>query len=94
MGPPRLKSRKDRRQAARFTANAKFKILPDGRLRLPKVGDVEVRWSHSLPSAPSSVTVIKDPAGRYFASFAVETNPVADAERFLSADSEVGIDWA
>jgi IS605 OrfB family transposase len=92
MGPPRLTSRKDRRQAARFTANAKFKILPDGRLRLPKVGDVEVRWSRSLPSAPSSVTVIKDPADRYFASFVVETDPAADAERFPSADSEVGID--
>jgi putative transposase len=92
MGPPRLKSRKDRRQSARFTANAKFKILPDGRLRLPKVGDVEVRWSRSLPSAPSSVTVIKDSAGRYFASFAVATDPAADAERFPLTDSEVGID--
>ena len=35
VGPPPLNCRKDRRQAARFTANAKFKILPDGRLRLP-----------------------------------------------------------
>ena len=26
-GPPRFKSRKDRRQAVRFTANARFKIL-------------------------------------------------------------------
>ena len=30
-GPPRLKSRKDRRQAVRFTANARFKILPGRR---------------------------------------------------------------
>jgi putative transposase len=34
-GPPRFKSRKDRRQAIRFTANARFKILPGGKLRLP-----------------------------------------------------------
>jgi putative transposase len=92
MGSPRLRSRKDRRQAARFTANAKFKILPDGSLRLPKIGNVEVRWSRSLPSAPSSVTVIKDLAGRYFASFVVETDPAADAERIPPTDSEVGID--
>ncbi|WP_455403050.1 RNA-guided endonuclease InsQ/TnpB family protein, partial [Streptomyces bambusae] len=31
-----------------------------------------MRWSRPLPSAPSSVTVIKDPSGRYFASFVVE----------------------
>jgi len=60
VGLPRFKSRKDRRQAIRFTANSRFKILPDGRLRLPKIGDVEVRWSRGLPSAPSSVTVIKE----------------------------------
>ena len=38
VGPPRFRSRKDHRQAIRFTANARFKILPNGRLRLPKVG--------------------------------------------------------
>jgi putative transposase len=42
-GPPRLRSRKDRRQAIRFTANARFTVLPNGRLRLPKIGDVAVR---------------------------------------------------
>jgi putative transposase len=73
VGPPRFKSRKDRRQAIRFTANARFRVLPNGKLRLPKIGDVPVRWSRPLPSAPSSVTVIRDAAGRYFASFVVET---------------------
>ena len=93
-GPPRFKSRKDRRQAVRFTANARFKVLPSGRLRLPKIGDVEVRWSRDLPSAPASVTIIKDPAGRYFASFVVETGPAADAARFPAPDpgAQVGID--
>ena len=93
-GPPRFKSRKDRRQAVRFTVSARFKILANGRLRLPKIGDVEVRWSRDLPSAPASVTVIKDAAGRYVASFVVETGPSADAARFPAPDTgaEVGID--
>ena len=93
-GLPRFKSRKDRRQAVRFTASARFKILASGRLRLPKIGDVEVRWSRDLPSAPASVTVIRDAAGRYFASFAAETGPAADAARFPAPDTgaEVGID--
>ena len=89
---PRFKTRKDRRQAVRFTANARFRVLPDGKLRLPKTGDIEVRWSRDLPSEPSSVTVIKDAAGRYFASFVVETDSAADAERFPRTGTDVGID--
>ncbi len=68
-GPPRFRSRKDRRQAIRFTANARFQVTAGGKLRLPKIGDVPVRWSRPLPSEPSSVALIKDAAGRYFASF-------------------------
>ncbi|HXT89958.1 MAG TPA: RNA-guided endonuclease TnpB family protein [Trebonia sp.] len=88
VAPPRFRSRKDRRQAIRFTANARFKVLDNGRLRLPKVGDVPVRWSRSLPSAPSSVTVIMDAAGRYFASFVVD----ADPDPLPEVSSEMGID--
>jgi putative transposase len=74
--PPRFKSRKDHRQAVRFTANARFRVLASGKLRLPRIGDVSVRWSRDLPSEPSSVTVTRDSAGRYFASFVIETGPV------------------
>ncbi|GAA3220936.1 RNA-guided endonuclease InsQ/TnpB family protein [Dactylosporangium siamense] len=88
LAPPRFRSRKDHRQAIRFTANARFKVLPNGRLRLPKVGDVEVRWSRGLPAEPTSVTVIKDAAGRYFASFVVAA-PDATLPR---SGSQVGID--
>ncbi|MEV4482468.1 RNA-guided endonuclease InsQ/TnpB family protein [Micromonospora coxensis] len=88
VAPPRFRSRKDNRQAIRFTANARFKVLDNGRLRLPKIGDVAVRWSRSLPSEPSSVTVIKDAAGRYFASFVVNTTE----EPLPTVDAEVGID--
>ncbi|MEU6779861.1 RNA-guided endonuclease TnpB family protein [Nonomuraea angiospora] len=88
VGPPRFRSRKDSRQSIRFTKNARFKVTESGRLRLPKIGDVPVRWSRSLPSDPSSVTVIKDSAGRYFASFVVETS----GEPLPETDSEIGID--
>ena len=81
LGPPRFRSRKDTRQAIRFTANARFTVVPSGKLRLPKIGDVPVRWSRPLPSEPSSVTVIKDSAGRYFASFVVQAAPVSCPRR-------------
>jgi putative transposase len=76
-GPPRFRSRKDHRQAIRFTANARFKVMASGSLRLPEIGDVPVRWSRGLPSEPSSVTVIRDSADRYFASFVIATEPTA-----------------
>ncbi|MEV4076631.1 RNA-guided endonuclease InsQ/TnpB family protein [Nonomuraea fuscirosea] len=88
VAPPRLRSRKDNRQAIRFTRNARFSITAGGRLRLPKIGDVTVKWSRRLPSEPSSVSVVKDAAGRYFASFVVEVV----AEPLPETAAEVGID--
>jgi putative transposase len=88
VAPPRFRSKRDNRQAIRFTRNARFAITPGGKLRLPKIGDVSVRWSRNLPSDPSSVTVVKDSAGRYFASFVVEMTdqPLPDSP------DEVGVD--
>jgi hypothetical protein len=54
---PGFRSGKDRRQAIRLTANARFKVLASGKLRLPNIGDVPVRWSPPLPPQPSRVTV-------------------------------------
>jgi putative transposase len=88
IAPPRYRSRKDTRQAIRFTRNAKFSVAPGGKLRLPKIGDIQVRWSRPLPSAPSSVTVIKDSSGRYFASFVIRTERGA----LRAAEPVVGID--
>ena len=94
MGEPSFRSRKDARQAVRFTANARWKITKGGKLSLPKIGEVRVKWSRALPSVPSTVTVIKDAAGRYFASFVIDTDPVADAVKMPAPapDSCVGID--
>ena len=88
VAPPRFRSRKGSRQSVRFTANARFQVLDSGKLRLPKTGDVAVRWSRPLPSAPSSVTVIRDAAGRFFASFVVEVSP----EPLPETGRECGID--
>ncbi|SDK45859.1 RNA-guided endonuclease InsQ/TnpB family protein [Nonomuraea jiangxiensis] len=88
VAPPRYRSKKDNRQAIRFTKNARFAVTAGGKLRLPKIGDVPVRWSRDLPAEPSSVTVVKDAAGRHFASFVVEV-----PERpFPPVESEIGID--
>ncbi len=86
IAPPRYRSRKDRRQAT--AVPAPVRRAARGKLRLPKIGDVPVRWSRSLPSEPSSVTVIKDAAGRYFASFVVQAAhvPLAPTETVVGID--------
>ena len=74
MSAPRFKSRKDNRQSFRLTRNG-FTLRAGGRLYLAKIGDVRVRWSRDLPSDPSSVTIIREPDGHYYASFVVEVAP-------------------
>jgi putative transposase len=86
-GRPRFKSRKDNRQSFRLTRNG-FAVRPDGRLFLAKVGDVRVRWSRDLPSEPSSVTIIREPDGHFYASFVVEVDPAP----LPVVDREAGID--
>lgn len=90
---PRFRSRKDHRQAIRLTRNG-FSLRPSGKLYLARIGEVTVRWSRELPSEPSSVTIVKDAAGRYFASFVVVTDPSEDVERLPPSDeyTETGID--
>jgi len=72
VGHPRFRT-KHSRQSIRLTRNG-F-ALHGGRLYVTKVGEVRVRWSRELPSVPSSVTVIREPDGRYYASFVVERDP-------------------
>lgn len=81
---PRFKKRSSA-QAVRFVGTA-FKA--GEKLRLARIGLIKVKWSRELPSEPSSVTVIKDAAGRYFASFVVEV----EAEQSPWADKAIGVD--
>lgn len=74
VGRPRFKSRKDTRQSFRLTRNG-FNLRSNGRLYLAKIGDVRVRWSRNLPSEPSSVTILREPDGHFYASFVVEVEP-------------------
>lgn len=97
VGAPRFRSRRDGTQAARFTGNARFRVNGGwantdpggGRLALPKIGAVRVVWSRPLPSEPTSVTLIREADGRYYASFVVE---VASVHRPGPRHKVAGID--
>jgi putative transposase len=90
VGLPRMKSKKDHRQSFRLTRNG-FRVRGDGWLVLAKVGEVRVRWSRELPSEPSSVTIIREPDGNYYASFVVEVEPTPLPELKREAGVDLGI---
>ena len=78
--------RKRGRQSIRLTRNG-FALRGE-RLYVAKAGDIKVEWSRDLPSVPSSVTVIREPDGRYYASFVVQREPTP----LPVCDRETGID--
>jgi len=92
VGHPKFRSRRDNRQAVRYTNNARYKIhTVEGKsalLRLPHVGDLALVWSRELPEAPTSVTIIKEADGRYYASFVVKVNdhPAAPSVNICGLD--------
>ena len=63
--------RKTSRQSASFTKTA-FKYR-DGKITIAKSKDpLNIKWSRELPSEPSSITISKDAANRYFVSYLCE----------------------
>src|SRR5260221_1152871 len=76
-------------QAATYTANA-F-TWRDGNMTLAKMDEpLAIRWSRSLPerAKPSSVTITKDGAGRYFISILLEEEiaHLPQSEQTIGAD--------
>ncbi len=86
---PRFKKRTSS-QSARFTLRG-FSIKKNGGVYLAKIGIVNPVWSRDLPSAPSSVTVIKDCANRYFLSFVVEVESIQSEVLYPSVGIDLGI---
>ncbi len=83
---PTFKSKKHR-QSAEFTYRAfTFK---NGELKLAKCDNpLNIKWSQELPSNPTTVTISKDHAGRYFVSCLCEFEPTL----LPVTDKKVGID--
>jgi transposase len=90
VGRPRMKSKKYHRQSFRLTRNG-FSLRASGRLSLAKVGEVRVRWSCQLPSKPSSVTIIRETDGHYYASFVVDVEPTPLPAVQREAGVDVGV---
>jgi putative transposase len=88
LGSPKFK-KKTNQQTARFRIGG-FSIKGD-EVYLAKIGNISPIWSRELPSSPTSVTVIKDCANRYFLSFVVETEPIHIDAKNQSIGIDLGI---
>ena len=88
VGYPKFK-KKTNTQSARLTRNG-FSVKGDS-VYLAKIGEVKPIWSRELPAIPSSVTVIKDCANRYFLSFVVEASPIVLEAKNQSIGVDLGI---
>ena len=86
---PVFKSKKHR-QSAEFTYRA-FSYR-DGELKLAKCDKpLNIKWSQALPADPTTVTVSKDQAGRYFVSCLCEFEPTLLPVTDKKAGIDVGI---
>ncbi|MPY81343.1 MAG: IS200/IS605 family element transposase accessory protein TnpB, partial [Actinophytocola sp.] len=86
---PRFKSRKRGRQSAEYTRSG-FRWR-DGQLTLAKMAEpLNIAWSRPLPAGaePTTITVSRDPTGRWFVSLLVETSTT----HYTPTDAVVGID--
>ncbi|MEA5595433.1 transposase [Rivularia sp. UHCC 0363] len=88
VGRPRFK-KKTNQQSARFRIGG-FSIKGN-EVYLAKVGNIKPIWSRFLPFSPTSVTVIKDCANRYFLSFVVEIEPFSVDAKNQSIGIDLGI---
>ncbi|MEG4231219.1 RNA-guided endonuclease TnpB family protein [Microcoleus sp. Pol11C3] len=89
VGYPKFKKRTSS-QSARLTRRG-FSMKENGGVYLAKIGIVNPVWSRELPSEPSSVTVIKDCANRYFLSFVVEIESIQTEAKNSSVGIDLGI---
>lgn len=82
--------KKSARATARYTRSAFRYEAHTQRLFLAKMGALRVKWDRSLPSEPSTCSVIRSASGRYFVSFVVD---IPDPEPLPATGQEVGIDF-
>lgn len=88
---PRYKSRKKSRASAEYTSSA-FRFR-DGRLTLAKMAEpLDIRWSRPLPEGaqPTTVTVSRDAAGRWYVSLLCAdptVTPLSPSDRMIGIDA-------
>ncbi|HEY7093990.1 MAG TPA: RNA-guided endonuclease TnpB family protein [Ktedonobacterales bacterium] len=81
--------KKHGRQAAEYTTSAFHWDAANRSLTLARMEEsLDIRWSCAFTGDPTTITVTRDPAGRYFVSFLVEE----EIASLPSTDAIIGLD--
>lgn len=89
-GFPKFKSKKSRQ---RFQCPQRVSVdFETHKLSFPKIGEVKAIVDRKFDGKIKTVTVSRDPSGKYYASVLVETGVEVGATQPFDADSTVGID--
>jgi putative transposase len=87
-GFPKFKSKKDNYQSY-TTNNQKGSVrIEEGKIKLPKIGFVKIKLHREVLGLIKSVTISKNPSGKYFISILTEQ----EIERLPRIEKKVGID--
>lgn len=83
---PKFKNKHGKQSFTLVKSGFKYR---DGNIFIAKSKEpLNIRWSKALPSAPNSITISKDPSGRYFVSLLCEFR----RRRVRPSSKTVGID--
>jgi putative transposase len=84
------------KQSAEYTTSA-YRLKDSGTKGEPLVylakqsDSLKIRWSRPLPSAPKTITVTRDSAGRYFVSFRVTLEPTTLPPKTKAVGVDLGL---
>lgn len=90
-GYPKFKS-KHGRQSFRCPNNARKIDFNKGLLTIPKIKDIPISISRVFEGESSSITISREPSGRYFASVLVNDGSAAPEKRPVVETDTIGID--
>ena len=82
---PSFKKKRGKQSAEYTVSGFKYK---DGILAVSQLGNLDVRWSRKFSSRPTTVTITKSPAGRYYVTLVLDEV----IEHLPKTNAVVGID--
>ena len=80
--------KKRNKQTAEYTVSAFKWNAVNKNLVLSGLGRLDIRWSREFNSSPTTVTIIKEPSGRYFVTLCLDE----EVERLPKTGKTVGVD--
>lgn len=90
-GFPKFKSKKCHMDSFHVPQDAKVSF-ENGTISIPKIKNIKTVFSRTFEGKVKTITISRNPAGRYFASILVETNGEIPVKPMIQENRTIGID--